>query len=300
MPVGETRVALHPFEADMTLVNAKPQFYFQVDPMRDASRFPRLECNEWAPPRRLGANRLVSDADSQVFYHDGFATVRRPLPDHLRQQSYMCYSLYADEHAGIRLVPYDASSHQVNDGVDHDAHDSSDESGASTPDSLPLRPDWRHLSFDSLPNNHRQISSAVHNGRFTHLLAYHRLQEWVPQLIPERYIGPDPVRSDSGQGGLVGDIALLLGLLALSVPFQQMYALLPALVQEHWQVLPAAAFPGREARQSNLGVFPTGLHEHDLADGRCRSTEARRASHRLARLASDHAGDGAGRAGSAT
>lgn len=236
-----------------------PSYYFRVDQLLEQTYHPRAHPSQgyWQPPRRRGANRTAPfPATSQqlalgpgrAFYFNGDQLIPQPmqLPQHL-VHSYTEYSMYVGEGQELFIVPYDASTNTVYNGVD----DGTDP--LPPPDHAP---DWSELSFERIENSPDRISVAGFRLPHRHLRLWLRRQEWVQQIIPAPYRPQMQTRlnerRDSPQGGLVGNIALMIGLLALSIPPQVVLQALPRLMQRTWDCLPLSAYHGATASMCHM------------------------------------------------
>lgn len=153
-----------------------------------------------------------------TFHHDGETTTLLNAPQvtalRTRARPYKTYSLY---HArGVFwIVNYDATQSKVGDGQ----HDEDEEEGSSSEDEDDDQyDDWSEPSFG--PANvegHPFLSYAGSHVGERRLLAQRRGQDWVNHLLPDRYQSRFTA-TDARSGGLVGELPLLIGLAAMSLP----------------------------------------------------------------------------------
>lgn len=177
----------------------------------------------WLPPKALGHNIKWQQpgVSTPVFYHDGHATGPKNLPCNARE--YKVYSIYHDQ-AVFWTVDYDATRKPVADGQDFDAanggdrhpNDESDSESSSDDEELD---DWRPLSFNPLEGNTQLISYAGRRLQSRTLLVQRPDQTWVNQLLPHTYqASPERRTRNTRYGGMVGELPLLIGLAAMSLP----------------------------------------------------------------------------------
>ncbi|KAK4501718.1 hypothetical protein PRZ48_007527 [Zasmidium cellare] len=209
-------------------------YFFQIHglqplPDKDTRRDSR---DRWLPPKKEGSNRLLQFEGQPIpvklmFYHDGASTTllgdQQVAALRTRAVPYKTYSLY---HArGVFwIVDYDVTRHKVGDGK-HD-EDDADESSSGDEDNGAYD-DWSELTFG--PANieeHPFLSYAGHHQNTRRLLAQRRGQDWVQHLIPDRYQSHFTA-TDGKSGGLVGELPLLIGLAAMSLPVQGWPGVLP-------------------------------------------------------------------------
>jgi hypothetical protein len=224
-----------------------PPFYFGIAPMAPAGHGAprRSRTGRWLPPQTLGSNLQFQ---ALYFSYDGQSTrVVSRFPGNLRL--YKCHSLYHD-YAYIWTVPFDASTQVVGTGLNtsatrgpnNDEQDSeSDSSSNSNSDSEDeeQRPniasrDWQPLSFRHLSERRSYVGRQMPEG---HLAVSRDDQIWPEQLFPDTYSAQEETE-DEDEGGLLGELTLLIGLLAFTVPEANVATLLPACMGENWDVYP--------------------------------------------------------------
>lgn len=188
----------------------------------DPDRQQRYDRNgRWLPPRELGANKLSQSPFHHIWYHyDGRQTTVVPQPT-VPMQHYNTYSLYIINHK-IWIYPYDATVAKVGNGTtnpdaESEPGNSSDEEGARPPsiaaeDWTPLRFQWPNTDNVGSPTfvARRALESTLQCQRSD--------QRWVREILPIRYHAEAGYRAEpQGRGGLVGELPILIALIALSV-----------------------------------------------------------------------------------
>lgn len=193
----------------------------------------------WLPPKGQGKNIKQPMADTKgdgAFHYVNGKTTYVNLPADCEE--YQVCSMYTCD-AAFWLVMYDATLHAVHDG------DDSDEGAAplytngsrvvhAAEDS---KPDWRKLHFDVVTNAGDTLSYATFNGKSTRLLYQHNDHEWARQLLPHPHL-PDHCDDDSGKGGLVGDLSVLLALVGFTMKDEDIVNNASSLVRELLWSLP--------------------------------------------------------------
>lgn len=194
----------------------------------------------WRPPKALGSNckrrQLAPNGAAVpitlVFRHDGALPMNQTravaqLPSGV--QPFKTISIY--HHSGVMwAVPYDATQHQVGDGHDHPPGQApEDESDPSDEDETQEdRENWAELSFAEIGPHY--LSYAGLRMDNTRLLRQRPGQLWVQHFLPDRYHSRERWTKDTKYGGLVGELPLLIGLVALSQPENRWQGLLPQTV----------------------------------------------------------------------
>lgn len=176
----------------------------------------------WLPPRALGTNRLSPSLGCGRWYRytHGHEPVPVPLPSGTHH--YRTASLYYTR-ATIYLVPYDATQNQVGDGTPGPEQDEDTTSSDDTEsESGRNYQDWRELGFhwQSNPPLLNSVSRATYDGPRQSMCLHHQgQQQWIRQLLPDRYRPTQPASpaTHPPTGGLIGDLPILIGLIALSV-----------------------------------------------------------------------------------
>jgi hypothetical protein len=99
-----------------------------------------------------------------------------------------------------------------------------DEDATSPPESAT----WHHLWFDWDENNHS--SALTYAGKHQTLRFQNTQLRWPSMLLPNIYHGPH--YAASGYGGLTGDLAIFLALIAFSMKPEQLSAELPRMMHD--------------------------------------------------------------------
>ncbi|KAI9712330.1 MAG: hypothetical protein M1820_001543 [Bogoriella megaspora] len=190
-----------PFFFEVTEVQIHPQ----VPPRSDSS-------GRWLPPKAQGYN-IQKPGSQRIFlcFNRLNAVVSQSIPpDAVHFKTFTVYYDYQT----FWMVPYDALTYQVNDGIedlsgsDSDSSDEDDETNFV---------DWQLLTFDSAPNDHTFTSYVTCAGPLQQLVLQRTDQSWARRLFPERYHSPNMYTAEQQQyGGLVGELPLLLALIAFS------------------------------------------------------------------------------------
>lgn len=208
------------------------RFWFRVDCMAPSDRFEPRTCLDgwWLPPRPLHSNVLVpSHTTGRWFeYYAGTTTEVNVPTDMSTMHSYKTSSFYFEDD-NIWIYPEDASQYKVGDGSGNQKLakageepkivDYSDEDDDEKEETLE---DWTSLSFSRLRLNRdpgELTSFARTRGLHTSLVNQSSRHDWVQQVLPSRYRAPSNTRYylRSGSGGLVGELPILLALVACSV-----------------------------------------------------------------------------------
>ncbi|KAK4565870.1 hypothetical protein LTR86_003719 [Recurvomyces mirabilis] len=213
---------------------SKPSFYFTLQALRMHPQATPIYAAQrrWWPPKRLGENVASPHA---LFYYDGENTERSDA-DMNNLEPYKEFSLYHD-HGVFWLYPGDASAEQVGDGRDgHGRLPPTSADANSDVDTEEDNPDWAMLNFELLPS---RSSYASTNTRQRRLPLRRRHQLWPDQLLPD----PHQVEAEAASytsnpehGGLNGELPVLLGLMAMALPQQHMFAMLPSCIVNPWLV----------------------------------------------------------------
>ena len=196
----------------------------------------------WKPPKALGYNLKLAPQGqlTPTYYHDGETTGLRDIPDDAEE--YQVYSIYYEQ-ATFWTVKYDATRKQVEDGDDADRRRSSDSTDDDELD------DWWPLSFGLPEGSQTYLSYAGRRQTHRRLIVQRPDQLWAEQLLSDTYQAPHGHRTNDRRfGGLVGDISLLIGIAAMSLPPAQVRAVLPFMIVNppeggSWRVLPQASMP---------------------------------------------------------
>lgn len=117
------------------------------------------------------------------------------------------------------MVPYDCTLYPVGSGRDNDIGESSEEEdaeGEDEGDEPEIQSiDWSLLRFHWIEQGY--LSEAWFNGSYSRLNTQRPDQRWVNKLLPSPYRAEFARRTeDPLYGGLSGDLAILIALLAFS------------------------------------------------------------------------------------
>lgn len=220
----------------------------------------------WNPPKALGNNiKWIPNGSTApytlLFYHNGQTTAQvNQLPAGV--EHWQTYSIYHDE-AVFWTVDYDACQSSIADG-DEDTGDNNAESDEETEredDEEEIERDtWAPLTFSSADNDeYPYMSFAGRRQGNRRLLTQRPDQLWAEQLLPDRYQAAQENRTGHrNYGGLVGDLPLLIGLMAMTVPAQNIVTHLPQMIVNRWRVYPPAVVPRQAGckQRCNLAFCP--------------------------------------------
>lgn len=200
--------------------------------------------DRWLPPKRQGSNVPLilqgqQTAVNLIFYHD--ETTGRTTPMNQAavanyRERFAHYKTYSMYHArGVLMaVDCDATLRMVGDGK-HEADDDDNESLSESDDDGPYD-DWTELTFGSANvGGQPSLSYVGCRGRERRMAAQRRGQDWVHHLVPDRYQSRISA-TDNRPGGLVGELPLLIGLVAMSLPTTMWPTLLPRTIANQWQI----------------------------------------------------------------
>ena len=176
------------------------------------------------------------------FYFDGNITTTKIAPPP-NARVHKTYSIYYDR-AIIWTVDYDAVDEQVNDGNESNPSEDTPGDGVtqrnlesqSTASSelgesedgeeqaeqateSEWKDDWAPFKFDHKEDN--LLSYAGRHQPHSRLCIRRRDQEWAKKLLPDSCSAQSET-NDESHGGLIGELPLLIGLMALAVPAAQL------------------------------------------------------------------------------
>ncbi|OQO14102.1 hypothetical protein B0A48_00978 [Cryoendolithus antarcticus] len=217
-------------------------FYFRIIGIEADTENIRIVDGGWRPPRAQGKNKYKlwpsGWQDHALFHHGNGITTR------LQQASlappldkYGTCSMYV-ANGSIWVVNCDATQKAIHDGEDNDTPDR----GRTHHHEYSTR-DWSHVQFNTVSTQidpTRTMSCVTYDGEQEKLIYQHYDQEWAKKLFPDRYsrMGDRAVERGPRLGGLVGELPILLGLVALSVDPRGMQERIPNIVQGPPWVLP--------------------------------------------------------------
>ena len=182
----------------------------------------------WLPPKADGNNERYS---STRFYHDSQTTAvvdsipATALPD-------KTFSIYY-ERAVIWNVDYDATSQKVHDGRETSAAEGAAAEGeldVEVSDDEELRDDWAPITFSHLQDYISYIGRRLDQLR---LCIQRPNQIWAQHILPDPYTAQEVRQS---YGGLIGELPLLIGLMALAIPEEHVQGHIPRATGNPWQV----------------------------------------------------------------
>lgn len=183
----------------------------------------------WRPPKARGNNLKLIPVH---FYYDGNTTaVQEVLPD---VEEHRTYSVYYDR-AIFWTVDYDATEKQVSDGKESNppedtpeenqqrhgfsrqsaANPQKSDSSRDSEDEDEETDDWAPLKFD-----HRERDLLSYAGRhqpFSRLQIRRRDQNWAQKLLTDS-CSAQGITDDRNHGGLIGELPLLIALMAFAIP----------------------------------------------------------------------------------
>ena len=236
--------------------NRLPVLYFKLTVMRPSPNFrQRYDSSDrtWLPPRPHRSNLPYQHA---VWYrYEGGRTVQmQTAPDSQSRQLYQTYSFYCSAQK-IFIYPADALRHQVGDGSDNPrisrsaspdqdedpGHDSSDDTDV---DDDRENEDWAELAFSNDVRDGAYISHAAYRGYHGTRLGVKWLdQGQIAELLPSRNHADGTRIVQQGQGGMTGEIAVLIALVVYSVRPDSVSAALQHCLQTRYQ--PHGQTPGQ-------------------------------------------------------
>jgi hypothetical protein len=203
-----------------------PHFWLQVQKMQTSPNFNRRSENgTWKPPKPLGSNVIAPNVSAPWYEFNNWRAQRiGTLNSPGNKKMYKAYSFYADQDR-LWVWPSDATLNKVGDGRpggptddDSDSEDTSDEED----DPSAVTDDWSLLSFsrpiehDPYPNARR--SYAMTRGSAGRIGLQAQNSTALRELLPDRYLAvPGNSTAQPGQGGMIGELPILIALVALSV-----------------------------------------------------------------------------------
>nr|OQO31561.1 hypothetical protein B0A51_01403 [Rachicladosporium sp. CCFEE 5018] len=205
-----------------------PEYYFRIIGLHaNENGHDRQVDGDWRPPRGKGKTKYKEWPSGwreyALFHHQDGTTIRLlntpdNTPESLHLEPHGTCSMYFDQ-GNIWVVDCDATRHTIYDGDDND-NDASDLSQSGLTEDRTN--DWSHVHFTHVDINvdpGQKMSYVAYDGREKKLIYQHRDQVWAKKLFPDRYsrMGDREVERGAQLGGLVGELPILLGLVALSV-----------------------------------------------------------------------------------
>jgi hypothetical protein len=166
---------------------------------------------QWQPPRGKGRNAIAGVGPS--FFCDGTRIQPVTQIPTANVTAFQTYSIYYNQ-GGFWILNYDATAHQVGDGLDNDSLSNDGRRTSDTRDDTNWS-SWRMLSFEHPEGT--TISNVCYGGDKTRLRSQSQSQRWVYVMFPTTYHSVNT----TGQGGLNGELPIILGLLAFSIDHRQ-------------------------------------------------------------------------------
>lgn len=183
---------------------------------------------QWLPPRRRLANVLLPGYTTGKWYEYNDWRVREvDGPNLARKVHYRTYSFYHNEGA-IWIYPSDATRHRVGECGDLENRRirgrhvglEDDDSSSDDDDSFDRHTEnWVPLRFSAVAGDSTLTSKATTRGLGQRILFQRPDQTSLHELLPNQYLAPrQDWRAAPGYGGLVGELPILIALVAYSVP----------------------------------------------------------------------------------
>ncbi|KAK6440055.1 hypothetical protein LTR95_003719 [Oleoguttula sp. CCFEE 5521] len=221
------------------------EYYFRIKGLHaNDNGHERQVDGDWRPPRGQWKNVYKTWPsewrDYALFHHSSGTTLRASgTPESLGLKSYRTCSMYFNQ-ANIWIVNCDATQRVIHDGNDNDTSDRRQPPLAGTATN-----DWSHVSFKAANAEvapSPEVSYVTYDGPEERLIYQHQDHAWARRLFPDRYtrMGERSLGADRQLGGLVGDLPILLGLVALSIDPRGMQERIVSIVQGPPWVLPAS------------------------------------------------------------
>lgn len=270
---------------------AQVRYVFSIAPMspKQAIEERFSPHGRWRPPKGLGNNLTLPPA---YFSFDGQTTSvqTRNAPDLLQNAVlHKTYSIYYDR-AIFWIVPYDASKERVDDGEENTPSEdlptenirpgsmntsgfqnqsaassdvSDDESGESTSTKTTTpNVDWSILKFDHRDSD--KLTYASRRQPHSRLCVRRRSQEWAQKILPDSCDAqPQNVTDNKNLGGLIGELPLLIGLMAFALPETNWEHLLCQAMGQRWSAPNAERSVGCKPYSSLLHATRVTLTDID-------------------------------------
>ena len=169
-----------------------------------------------------GYGNNVKKSDPRIFHFNPSDTEENvtsclaalPSSAHLHKT----YSVYF-ERAIFWTVDYDATDEQVGDGreLDRSPHSSTASSDLGAADEqVDNKDEWAPLKFGHRYNQRSYVSRREEASR---LCVWRPDQEWATKLLPDTCSAQVKDKTtDRSQGGLIGELPLLVSLMAFAIP----------------------------------------------------------------------------------
>ena len=207
---------------------------------------PRTDVNnQWAPPRPRHSNVRLDNRRARRWYqYQNGRTVQAGQIDPRRLVHYKTYSSYLNQ-GNIWIYPCDATKHEVGDGSGNERtpgsvlpdHDEESSSSDEESDSDRSTEDWLPLTFRyPIQNDNTCTSYATTRALNERIWLQRPDQGSLYQLFPDRYLASPPNRRATGRlGGLIGEIPILIALIAYSVRPERVDGALTGYFQQNYQ-----------------------------------------------------------------
>ena len=196
----------------------QPPFIFQANRIRqnDNLRSIRDAYGRWQPPRALHGNQIrLGHSTNRYFYFNGDRTAEIEQLPHGAEE-YRTVSMYYCT-GQFYMVPYDCTLYPVGSGrADDSGSSDEDAEGEEEAEELEINSiTWSLLRFHWIPQGF--ISEAWFDGAYPRLNTQRSNQRWINKVLPSTYRADFGRRTeDPMYGGLNGDLAILIALLAFS------------------------------------------------------------------------------------
>ena len=250
-------------------------FWFSIDVIQPNNDFDQRydEDNQWLPPRPRGSNVLYP-ANTHGRYYE-YRNRRVHLGDRPRSQEAAHYKTFSFYHnRGVFWIYPSDARQKVGDGTGnlriHGDDTENDSNGSSSEDNGTdqnmNQADWTSLSFQwpmSLDNT--GLSYATVRARRATIYTQRPNQHWVQQLLPSAYHAP-PERYNTvpGQGGLVGELPIMIALIAFSVRPDQVHHTLLEHMQRTYHVHDSS--PGEGCKIIGFDTFDAANRSQGLLE----------------------------------
>ncbi|WPH03922.1 Hypothetical protein R9X50_00680500 [Acrodontium crateriforme] len=217
-------------------------FWFRIDRMTPSDEFHQRSVHgRWRPPRPRLSNIIeAGHATTRLWFeHRNNSTSHINQPNLNALERYSTFSFYMNG-GNIYVYPQDATLHTVGDGSGNQHRTHNNNASRSSTDSEgegPQVEDWRSLSFNWHHGPTHRSSYATHRGEQTTLQCHRANQMWARQLIPNVYLAP-PNRQPPAEMPLncplLGDLPIIIALIAFSVPPNQVHLYLANCFREQY------------------------------------------------------------------
>lgn len=221
----------------------QPHFLFSVTEIQQSPEWnDRIEGGKWQPPRPLGSNIVPSPTTADKYYRFRDGRVRELGAPTSGWKSFRTCSFYYSD-GKIYVYPADATGYAVGDRQGNsrrtrattnapEVNSSSDDSDVDDTHTY----DWRSLNFVCPVNSDESSTSyACFRGEpngVRVLRDHQQLKQTIAELLPNEYLRQAskarPTHTANGIpcGGIVGQLPILIALVAYSVPVADVEATL--------------------------------------------------------------------------